>query len=243
MSKERIQKLLSDAGVASRRQAEELVLEGRVTVNGQVVVALPCFVDPETDDVRVDGEAIRLKAARRAYILLNKPNGVVCAFRPEGDRSSIFDMLPPGGPPLRCATPLNTSEAGLVLLTDDGQLAQELSHPRYRLEKTYYVEVEGKLEPAALEKLKKGVKFGRWRTEEAVARITRRDADRTALEIRIAEAKSGELRRVLAGTGHRPIRLRRTALGPLSDRGLKVGTWRRLSPADVKALREAIWRR
>jgi len=87
------------------------------------------------------------------------------------------------------------------------------------------------------------VKFGRWRTEEAAVRIIHRDADRTIMEVRIAEAKSGELRRILTGTGHKPLRLRRTAIGPLSDRGVKVGTWRRLADAEVSALREAIWRR
>ena len=253
MAKERIQKLLSDAGVASRRQAEELVLQGRVTVNRLVVRALPCFVDPEADEVRVDGEAVRLRASRQQYILLNKPAGVSCAFRAahgrqgphaaEDDRPSVYDMLPPSRPPLHCTTPLNTSDAGLVFLTGDGQLAQELRHPRYRLEKTYHVEVEGAVSPAALEALKKGVKFGRWRTEAAEVKVLRREPDRTFLEVRIAEAKSGELRRILALAGQKPRRLRRIAIGPLGERGVKVGTWRRLSHGEVDALRKAIWRR
>ena len=243
MPKERIQKLLADAGIASRRQGEELVLEGRVSVNGRVVVALPCFVVADQDEVRVDGQIIRLKPSRRLLVLVNKPAGVSCAFRAEGDRPSVFDMVPPSRPPLHCATPLNTSEAGLVLLTNDGQLAQELSHPRYRLEKTYYVEVNGRMAPPAMEALKRGVKFGRWRTEGASVRIIRRQTERTVLEIRIAEAKSGELRRILSGAGHKPVRLRRTAIGPLSDRGVKVGTARRLNDSEAKALREAIWRR
>jgi pseudouridine synthase len=253
MPRERIQKLLSDVGVASRRQAEELVLQGRVAVNGRVVVSLPCFVDAGADEVRVDGEIVRLRASRQQYVLLNKPAGVTCAFRParrgpgaggaQDEKASIFDMLPPGRPPLLCTTPLNTSDAGLVLLTSDGQLAQELRHPRYRLEKTYYVEVEGPVSPAALEALKRGVKFGRWRTEGATVKVLRRQTDRTVLEVRIAEAKSGELRRILATAGQKARRLRRIAVGPLGDRGVKVGTWRRLSPGEVDSLRKAIWRR
>jgi 23S rRNA pseudouridine2605 synthase len=243
VSKERVQKLLSDAGVASRREAEQLVVEGRVSVNGRLIASLPCFVDPEADEIRVDGQVIRMKASGRLYILLNKPGGMVCAFRPEGGKLSIFDLVPPSRPPLLCAAPLSASEAGLVLLTNDGALAQELLHPRYRLEKTYHVEVEGRMQGAAMEALKNGVKFGRWRTEEASVRIIRRETERTIMEIRIAEAKSGELRRILLRTGNRPNRIRRTGLGPLSDRGVKVGTWRRLNKPEAEALREAIWRR
>lgn len=253
MAKERIQKLLSDAGVASRRQAEELVLQGRVTVNRIVVRSLPCFVEADTDEVRVDGEKVRLKASREQYILMNKPAGVACAFRAahrpgparqqEDDRPSIYDMLPPSRPPLHCTTPLNTSDAGLVFLTSDGQLAQELRHPRYRLEKTYHVEVEGAVSPAALSALQKGVKFGRWRTESAEVKVLRRETDRTFLEVRIAEAKSGELRRILTLAGKKPQRLRRTGIGLLSERGIKVGTWRRLTHGEMDALRKAIWRR
>jgi 23S rRNA pseudouridine2605 synthase len=243
MAKERIQKMLAEAGVASRREAEELVLEGRVTVNGRVVVSVPCFVDPVADEVRVDGQPVRMKAVRQTYILVNKPTGVTCAFHPASGRSSVFDLIPPGKGPLHCVAPLNASEGGLVLLTSDGQLAQELRHPRYRLEKTYYVEVEGRMESGAIERLKRGVKFGRWRTEEATARIIRRETERTVMEIRVAEAKNGELRKILLMSGHKIRHLRRTALGPLTERGVKVGTWRRLSPAEVTALREAIWRR
>jgi 23S rRNA pseudouridine2605 synthase len=243
MSKERIQKLLADAGVASRRESEGLVEEGRVSVNGRVVAKLPWFVDPDADEVRVDGMIIPLKSARKLYILLNKPTSMVCAFNPSSGRTSIYDLLPPSRPPLLCVTPLSASEAGLVLLTSDGQLAQELRHPRYRLEKTYNVEVEGRIDGTAIEKLKRGVKFGRWRTEEATVKAVRRQTERSILEIRIAEAKSGELRKILLRAGHKALRLRRTGLGPLSDRGIKVGTWRRLHDADVEALREAIWRR
>lgn len=250
---ERIQKLLSESGATSRREAEELIVAGRVTVNGRLVTRLPCFVDPSKDEVRIDGEVVRLRSARHTYILLNKPVGVVCSYRAIGDHTSVFDLVKfapasrakggPAGRGLHCVAPLIAADAGLVLLTDDGQLAQQMRHPRFRLEKTYRVEMEGPAGPKVLAALRAGAHFGRWRTERATVKVAKRSTERAALEVTLAEAKSGELRRVVKQAGGVVRRVWRLSLGPLTDRGLKVGTWRRLKEAEVTALRQAIWKR
>lgn len=237
--RQRIQKVLADAGVAGRRTIEEMVLEGRITVNDRLVTSLPCFVDTSADKIAIDGEIIRIKPAARKYFLLNKPRNVASIRR--SDVKTVYDLVPPSGI-LHCVGPLNSGDSGLVLLTTDGELAQLLTHPRYGLEKTYRAEIEGKPEAAAIAKLKQGVFIGKYRTEGAKVKIVSRSPQRSVLMIELAEGKNGEIRRVMRIAGLNPMSIRRTAFGPLTDEGLKPGSHRRVSVQEVEKLRAAVRR-
>ncbi len=157
MSKVRVQKVLAEAGVASRRAAEAMILQGRVEVNGRIVNRLPCLVDVETDRIRVDGQTVARPAAVKTYVLLNKPKGVVCARDDKRARPRVYDLVPPLRGQTYCVGGLDVDSTGLVLLTNDGELADRLNHPRYGVPRTYIVEVDGRVESPAVDKLASGV--------------------------------------------------------------------------------------
>ena len=237
MAKERIQKFLSAAGVASRRAAEEMVIEGRVLLNGKPVVELPCFVGPG-DEVRVDGRRVRTSAQPHAYFLLNKPRGVVCTQSDPQGRPRARDLVPAGRRRVYCAGRLDAETTGLVVLSDDGELTQHLTHPSHEVPKTYLAEAEGKVEGPALERIRRGVWLDVGRTKPAGVKVLQRGHRRTMIELRLTEGRNREVRRILARLGHKVRRLKRTAIGPVTDRGLKVGSHRQLSPAEVRRLRK-----
>lgn len=239
MSKVRIQKILAAAGVASRRACEQLVEAGRVEVNGRIVDSLPCFVDPQTDKLRVDGEAVGEAPRRYTYFLLNKPRGVICTRSdPQGRRRAI-DLVPPAGPGVHCVGRLDADSTGLIILTDDGELTQRLTHPRYGVPKTYVVEAAGRVQGKAIERLKQGVWLAGGRTQGAGVKVLRRGPERTLLQVTLREGRNREIRRTLAAVGHNVRKLKRVAIGPVGDRGLKVGGFRKLSTGEVEALRQA----
>ena len=238
MAKERIQKFLSRVGVASRRAAEEMVIEGRVLVNGAPVVELPCFVD-DGDDVRVDGRRVRPKAAGHVYFLLNKPRGVVCTQSDPQGRPRARDLVPAGRRRVYCAGRLDADTTGLIVLSDDGELTQHLTHPSHEVPKTYVAEADGKVEGPAIERLRRGVWLDAGKTRPAGVKVLRRGPRRTLLELRLSEGRNREVRRILARLGHKVRRLKRTAIGPITDRGLKIGSQRPLRPAEVARLRKA----
>jgi len=230
----RIQKLLAEAGLASRRVCEQMVEERRVRVNGKQVRGLPCFVTPGVDKVQVDGMTIRPKTVEKVYILVNKPKGVVCT---NSDRAG----RPLRGIPQRVfpAGRLDAESTGLILLTNDGDLANHISHPRYGLPKTYVVEVEGRMEGAAIDKMKGPMYLDGKRTGGAAVKVLRRSKTRTLLEVRLTEGRNREIRRILARLKYKVCSLRRTAIGPITDRGVKTGNYRFLTPKEVQSL----WRR
>jgi len=236
MSKLRIQKFLAEAGVASRRAAEEMVLQGRVAVNGVRVEALPCFVDPARDRVRVDGKVVRPAPAARSYFLLNKPRGVVCTQRDPSGRPRAVDLVPQGKGRLYCAGRLDVDSTGLVLLTNDGELTEYLTHPRHGVVKTYVVEIDGRITGDRIEKLKAGTYLDGKRTQGARVKVLRRGQARSLLEIRLTEGRNREVRRILARLGYKVRRLKRVAIGPITDRGLKVGHFRPLLGQEVRRL-------
>lgn len=246
--------MLADAGVAARRVCERLIEEGHVTVNGQVVATLPAFVDPEHDRIAVDGRPIK-KPERRVYLMLHKPARVltVAADEPGADRRTVLDLVQhPGASRLFPIGRLDYDATGLVLLTNDGELANRLSHPRYEIPKTYHVVVKGSMADELLPKLAKELAKaerhadrieGRVRPAAAVHgidfRIASREAGRTLLEITL---RSGPMKRVeatLAAAGHPPKKVERIGLGPLRLRGLAVGQWRELERDELQALRRA----
>ena len=249
--KERIQKLLANAGVASRRAVEQMVLDGRVAVNGKVQRKLPVLVDPAKDAVVVDDEPVKFKVSKetgragdRVYYLLNKPKGVYSTNVAQGAQVRAIDLLPPN---LRSRVypvgRLDAESRGLLLLTNDGELTNELTHPRYGVSKTYRAIVEGRVDPAALEQLQGGIwladEQGRgFKTGRTQLRMVRRGRDKSILEITLREGRNRQVRRMLAKVGHKVRDLMRVQMGPLTLAGLKPGQSRPLTGREVKALRK-----
>ncbi|MGH9465590.1 MAG: pseudouridine synthase [Thermoanaerobaculia bacterium] len=238
MSGERVQKLLAQAGLASRRAAEELIRAGRVTINGEVA-ALGDKADPATDAVKVDGRRVAL-AAPAAYLLLNKPRGYITTRSDPEGRPTVYELLPERW--RRRVAPvgrLDVQTEGLLLLTNDGDLAQRVSHPRHGCAKLYRVKVKGHPREEDLARLRSGIVLDGRRT--APARIERAavrgQAANAWLTVELHEGRTRQLREMFFRIGHPVLKLRRIAIGPLSDRRLAVGKFRELSAREVEALR------
>jgi len=234
----RLQKFLSDAGVASRRKAEELILAGRVLVNQQIVDTLPAFVDPRADRVIVDGTPVRLRPP--LYFLVHKPKGVVCTNRDPAGRPRAIDLLPPLAQRLFPVGRLDEESSGLLLMTNDGELAQQIAHPRYGVPKTYRVEVKGRVPPDLQAQLMRGVYLAEGKARAAGVEVVHRSNDRSVLKITLREGRNRQIRRMLARLGHPVLALKRVAIGPLSLKNLPVGAARELTPVELKALRGAL---
>lgn len=243
MSAIRLQKILAAAGVASRRAAEGLIRDGRVTVNGRVVTALGSRADPWSDDIRIDGRRVP-PPARLRYFLLNKPAGYVTTRRDPQGRPTVLDLFRDVPGYLYPVGRLDLESEGLLIVTNDGDLAARLTHPRYGLVKTYHVIVKGRPSQAALDRLRRGVVIDGRRTAPARVHIGRtfargRGRERTELVIAIHEGRHRQVRRMCAAVGHPVERLTRTAIGPLRDARLRPGMWRELTPQEVARLKAA----
>jgi 23S rRNA pseudouridine2605 synthase len=234
----RLQKFLSDAGVASRRHAEELILAGRVLVNDEVVDTLPAFVDPEQDRVIVDGT--RVRPQRLDYFMVHKPKGVVCTNRDPAGRVRAVDLLPDLPARLFPVGRLDEESTGLLLMTNDGELAQRITHPRYGVPKTYYAEVRGRVPDDLAATMKGGVFLAEGRARASGVEIEHRSSNRSSLLITLREGRNRQVRRMLAKLGHPVRKLKRVQIGPLTLRGLPVGSSRRLTPQELAALRAAV---
>jgi len=238
MAKQRIQKVLSESGVASRRAVEEMILEGRVLVNGEPVASLPCFVEPK-DEIVIDNIAVRKRPSTKRYFLLNKPRHVVCTQSdPEGRRRAV-DLLPRMKERLYCVGRLDADSMGIILMTNDGELTQKLTHPSYGVPKRYQVVIRGHLTPDAVEKFKTGIYIDGKRTLPAQLKIVSKTRDGCVIEVTLTEGRNREIRRMLLKMGYKVRRLMRVAIGPITDRGLKTGNYRELTPDEVEQLREA----
>ena len=231
--KERLQKIMASAGVASRRKSEEIILQGRVTVNGRVVTELGTKVDPRRDDIRVDGQ--RIQAESYIYIMLNKPRGVLSVMEDERGRSALGDLV---SAPTRLypVGRLDATSEGLILLTNDGALANLLTHPRYMHHKEYIALVNGRPSEKTLQAWQRGVLLDEKLTAPAQISVIRTVKDSTLLRIEMREGRKRQIRRVAALLGH-PVRdLRRVRLGPLQLGSLEVGQWRYLTPKEIGQL-------
>ena len=230
---ERLQKVLAAAGVGSRRDCEELIREGRVEIDRQVVTELGTRVDPLRQEIRVDGEALR--QPQRLYYAVNKPIGVVTTnFDPSG-RPRVIDLVPTEERVFAVGR-LDRASEGLILVTNDGEFANRITHPRYGVEKTYLVRVAGQPTPADLARLKKGVYLadGFCRVQSIVAK--KRQGKSTDLVMVLNEGRNRELRRILARVGHKVLRLKRIAVGSIKLAELPPGAWRRLMPDEIESL-------
>jgi 23S rRNA pseudouridine2605 synthase len=244
---DRLQKVLSQAGVASRRASEKLIAEGRVTVNGRTVLEMGTKADLAVDDIRVDGR--RLKGAERhRYILLNKPAGYVTTRSDPQRRRTVIDLLGGVREYVYPVGRLDYETEGLLLLTNDGELAARLTHPRHGIERTYEARVAGMPDQAAIDRLRKGIPLDGRRTLPAAVtllnkapatRLVSRKEPEGILLITIREGRNRQVRRMCEAVGHPVRKLTRKRIGPLTDRQLKPGEWRELKPAEVRALQEA----
>jgi 23S rRNA pseudouridine2605 synthase len=238
----RLQKLLSTAGIASRRAAERLILEGRVMVNGQVVMTLGTKADPASDDIHVDGRRLRFDAAQR-YIVLHKPKGYVTTRKDPEGRRTVMDLLTGVREYVYPVGRLDYESEGLLLLTSDGDLAARLTHPRHEVERVYEAIVRGAPDEAALATLRRGVFLDGERTAAAnVRRGESRDKgakQTTKLIITLREGRNRQVRRMCAQAGHPVRKLTRVRMGPIVLGSLKPGHWRDLTPKEVEQLKKA----
>jgi 23S rRNA pseudouridine2605 synthase len=230
----RLQKILAAAGVGSRRQCEDVILEGRVEVDRKVVSQLGAKADPFRQEIRLDGNL--LPKPKRVYYLVHKPPGVLSTNRDPAGRPRVVDLLAPKGERLFTVGRLDMSSEGLILATNDGELANLLTHPRYGVEKTYHVEVAGTIDRTELARLEEGMYLAEGFARVVGARIKTRFKKSTLLEITLDEGRNREIRRLLARTGHKVMRLRRIALGPLRLGEVPSGAYRPLTGDEVRAL-------
>jgi pseudouridine synthase len=236
---ERLHKVLAHAGIASRRASERMIAAGRVTVNGAVVSDLGTKVDPERDAIKVDGHRLRGAPARKTYLVLNKPRGVVTTMSDPEGRPTVRELLRGVRARVYPIGRLDYDSEGLLLFTDDGELARDLMHPRSGVEKRYLAKVRGCPSADVLARLARGIPLDGRRTGPARVRVTRSD-DTTWLEIAIAEGRNRQVRRMLQAVGHPVQRLRRIGYGGVALGRLGPGEVRDLTPPEVTALRRAV---
>jgi pseudouridine synthase len=235
---ERIQKVLSRAGLASRREAERWLSQGRIVVNGAVVTAPGTRVDPAIDHIRVDGRRLRPEA-RHAYYLLHKPDGCVTTTRDPEGRPTVMDLLKGIRERVYPVGRLDYHTTGLLLLTNDGDLADRLMRPAGGCPKVYHARVKGPPSAETIRRLSAGIVLDGRRTRPCRIRPLRAGSH-AWVEITLTEGRRNQIRRMFQAAGHPVSRLKRVAIGPIADRGLAPGAIRRLTPREVEALKEAV---
>ncbi len=237
---ERLQKVLAHAGVASRRASEELIVAGRVSVNGQVVTQLGTKVNPRTDTITVDGTVLSKGTEKPVYVMLNKPHNVLSAASDDRGRKTVIDIVdikervyPVGR--------LDFNSEGLILLTNDGDLTQKLTHPGSHIEKEYQVLVKGKPSADTMLQWRKGnVELEGKPVAPAVVQKMKDEGDNTWLRIILTEGRKRQIREVAKNLGHHVLRLERVRIGPLKLGNLKTGRWRFLTQTEIQRLKQAV---
>ena len=230
----RLQKYLAEAGIASRRRCEELIEAGQVSVNGKPSRVLGTKIDPQRDSVTLDGKPVVLE--QKVYIALHKPVGCVCTNSDTHGRPLAVDLLPRSLPRLYTVGRLDKDSEGLLFLTNDGTFSLRLTHPRYKMRKTYFVEVEGELKKAEIARLLKGVRSdGELLRAEKIFQV-RAQVHGTELRLILSEGKKRQIRRMMASVGHSVKRLVRLAVGPIELGNLATSQWRHLTHEEVDKL-------
>lgn len=230
----RLQKVLADAGVASRRAAEGYITGGRVMVNGEVVTTLGTRVDPAKDRVTVDGQVVR--AARKLYVALHKPKGYTCTRSDPHAARMVGELLPAEWSSVYPVGRLDRESEGLLFLTNDGEFCLRVTHPRYGVHKKYLVSVAGRVEPKMLERFRKGVTSDSETLKIEGGKVLASNPAGSLVELELAEGRYREVRRLFASEGLEVDRLVRTQIGPIKLGELRVGRWRALTPAELKTL-------
>lgn len=233
----RLQKILAEAGVASRRQAEEFIRAGRVTVDGKVVTQLGTRADPQQQDIRVDGESVRPE--KKVYYIVNKPKGYLSTSSAGEGKPRVIDLVAPSSQRLYTVGRLDAESEGLILVTNDGPLANRLAHPRYGVEKVYLAQVAGSPNRQVLDRLRQGIWLSEGKARPRQVRTRGKRGKSTLLEITLTEGHNREIRRMLAAVGHKVLNLRRVAFAGLKIGRLPLGAFRRLEADEVRHLEAA----
>ena len=236
--RQRLQKVLAAAGLGSRRACEELITEGRVEVDHEVVTELGTRVDPHSQQIRVDGQT--LNQPRLTYLAVNKPKGVLCTNRDPMGRTRVIDMVPERYGRLFTVGRLDQNSEGLILLTNDGELANRLTHPSYGVQKIYRVQCAGTVTREVLDQLSRGVYLAEGLSRVTDAKIKTRYKMSTILEMVLEEGKNREIRRLLARQGHKVMQLARVAVGPVKIGNLPPGEFRQLTKQEIAALKKQV---
>ncbi len=230
----RLQKLLADAGVASRRASEALIRDGRVAVNGVTVQELGSKVDPTKDQVTVEGRLIRPR--RKIYLALNKPRGLVCSRKDELGRPTIYELLPKEWGHLHSVGRLDFNSEGLLFLTNDGEFSLRLTHPRYGVSKKYLATVDGQVDEAMLRRFVQGVWFQGEKLKIERGHVVTASHSQSTVELSLAEGKYREVRRLFESQGRTVKRLQRVQVGKIKLGELRPGRWRTLTEVEIKSL-------
>lgn len=232
--RERLQKFLAEAGVASRRAGERIILEGRVAVNGQTARELGIKVDPAHDRVTVDNQPIR--ARRKIYLALNKPRGLVCSRSDELSRPTIYELLPKEWGHLHSVGRLDFNSEGLLFLTNDGEFSLHLTHPRYGVRKKYLAGIEGRVDQQMCRRFTQGVSYEGERFKAEQARVVSASQSQSTVELTLTEGKYREVRRLFESQGRTVKRLQRIQIGKIKLGELRPGKWRTLTEPEIKSL-------
>ena len=236
---ERLQKLIAQAGIASRRKAEQLIESGEVTVNGEIITELGTKANPETDHIKVSGKLINPLLARRenVYILLNKPKGYLSSAADPEDRNLVTDLVPPNLGKLHPVGRLDFNTEGLLILTNDGEFTNFVASSK-KIPKVYEVKVKGLPNENAINKLRRGMRLeDGFKTAPAEIKELRPTKKNGWYEVTLFEGHNQQIRKMFDAIGHSVVKLRRTQVGPISDKYLKVGEFRHLSPQEVKSFK------
>ena len=237
MEEMRLQKFLAMAGIASRRKCEELILQGVIKINGQMVTELGTKVKPEIDEIKYKGKKVKLEKGKHIYILLNKPIGYVTTVEDQFGRETVIDLIKKVNKRLVPVGRLDMYTSGALILTDDGDFVYKVTHPKHEITKTYTVTIKGIATKEDEEKLRFGVEIeDGYITKPAKARIIKIDKEKnqSRLEIEIHEGKNRQIRKMCEAIGKKVLALHRTKIGNLSVKDLKIGTWRYLKEEEIK---------
>jgi 23S rRNA pseudouridine2605 synthase len=232
---ERLQKILSRAGLSSRRKAERMIAEGRISINGVVAIEPGTKADTEKDEIRVDGRLVSVET-ERIYVMLNKPPSVVTTLNDPQGRAIVTDLLNGVGERVYPVGRLDYDSEGLLLLTNDGEFAQRLQHPRYGIRKSYRVKVEGKIDKGELKSLENGIDLPDGTFSPVTLLVEKRNPGSTWLGMTITDGRNRVIRRAFDAIGHPVTRLIRVAVAELTLGSLATGAWRMLTPAEVDRL-------
>lgn len=232
----RLQRFLANAGVASRRASEKIILSGRVQVNGRIVRELGFKIDPDVDEIKVDGKICH-KEQRHIYIMMNKPAGVVTTVKDPFGRPTVIDIIKGLKERVYPVGRLDMDTEGLLILTNDGEVTYRLTHPKHEVEKTYLAHVKGMVTRRQILMLEMGIKLEDGLTAPAKVRIVKRIGDSTVLEIKIHEGKKRQVRRMCSAIGNPVIHLKRTHIGNLSLNNLKPGQWRFMTAKEIEYIK------
>ena len=230
----RLQKFLADAGIASRRAGEQIILAGRVTVNGDTVAELGARIDPHHDRVTVDGKAVRAK--RKLYVALNKPPGLVCSRKDEWDRPTIYALLPKEWGQLHSVGRLDYNSEGLLFLTNDGEFSLRLTHPRYGVRKKYIATVAGRVAEEMLGRFTRGLWYQGEQLKAEKARLISASQSQSVVELELAQGKYREVWRLFESQQLAVKRLQRVQIGKIKLGELRPGKWRALTEPEIHSL-------